>query len=85
MDIDDWRYHEQETYLLGVTLRRKKYAERKTKTDHDHCEFCGAKFSDSIPGALTEGHATTDDYQWICDDCYSDFKDEFKWLVSENA
>jgi hypothetical protein len=59
MDIDDWRYHEQETYLLGVALRRKKYAERITKTDHDHCEFCGAKFSDSIEALLAPDTMST--------------------------
>ena len=85
MDINDWRYHGQEGYLLGVTLRQKKYAERITKTDHDHCLFCMAKFSDSIPDTLTEGYATTDDYRWICADCYAEFKDDFKWLISEKA
>ena len=82
MDINDWRYREQESYLLGVTLRRKKYSERVTKTDHDHCQFCGTKFSDSIPGALTEGYATSDDYYWICDNCYSDFAEDFKWVIA---
>ena len=64
---------------------RKKYAERLTNTDHDHCEFCWTKFSDTIPDSLTEGYTSMGDYRWICGNCYLDFKEHFKWILNENA
>jgi hypothetical protein len=85
MDNNDWRLLGQERYLTGVTLIRKRYADKLTNTDHDHCEFCGTKFSDTIPGSLIEGYTTSDDYRWICDTCYNDFKQQFKWRLTENA
>lgn len=55
--------------------------------DHDHCEFCGAKFmapgQSEDPEVLTNGYVTvgSDADQWICETCFADFKDEFKWTV----
>jgi len=85
MNNNDWRRQGQEHYLIGATLVRIKYADRVIRTDHDHCEFCFAKFSDTIPDSLTEGYTTTDDYRWICDNCYADIKEQFKWLLIENT
>ena len=45
--------------------------------DHDHCEFCGDKFGFS--GTLTEGWTTVDEYRWICDPCFNDFRERFRW------
>jgi hypothetical protein len=80
LESDDWRLLGQEKYLFGAILSLKKYSDRKTETDHDHCEFCGAKFSDTIPGKLTEGYTTQDDYWWLCNECFENFKDKFKFL-----
>lgn len=59
--------------------------------DHDHCEFCSAKFVPAAMAAdvesesslLTEGYVTVDQGTglWICDKCFADFKDEFQWSV----
>ena len=41
------------------------------------------------PEVLTEGYATTSDhlrgvdYYWICPECFTDFAEEFEWLVVE--
>ena len=78
---NDWRLQGQEKYLLGVALCLKKYSDRKSSTDHDHCEFCTEKFSDSIPNCLTQGYTTSNDYHWICEKCYNDFKEHFKWVI----
>jgi hypothetical protein len=48
----DWRLQGQENYLLSKSLVYKNYADRVTKADHDHCEFCSEKFSDVIPDCL---------------------------------
>jgi hypothetical protein len=80
---DDWRLQGQEKYLTGVTLTRKLYLPTGEGNDHDHCEFCWAKFSQSpaIPDALREGYTTSDGYRWICNQCFSDFRGQFKWVV----
>ena len=77
--LDDWRLTGQEDYLMGVTLFFKNYYDRKTTTDHDHCEFCSVKFSESYPDTLQEGYATAGDYRWICPSCFEDFKDMFQF------
>jgi hypothetical protein len=81
---DDWRLFRQENYLLGKTLYFKKYSDRKLDADcdHDHCSFCTEKFSEIIPNALTQGYTTEDDYHWICEKCFADFKEMFKWTVN---
>lgn len=64
--------------------------------DHDHCEFCGARFEEAArmaerqprdPSILTEGYVTADPEvdEWICDRCFEDFKDEFKWSVDDSG
>lgn len=80
---DDWRLHGQEKYLSKVDICFKLYSERKNRPDweHDHCEFCGETFSDTEPDSLIQGYATNDDYHWICENCYSDFKEMFQWNV----
>ena len=78
---DDWRLQGQEKYLFGKSLIFKKYSNRVSNTDHDHCEFCSDKFSDTIPNSLTIGYTTTDDYHWICENCFADFKMDFEWTI----
>ena len=80
---NDWRLQGQQKYLFGKTMIHKKYADKKTTTDHDHCEFCSGKFSTTIPDCLTEGYTTTDDYQWICENCFNDFRNDFKWTTQQ--
>lgn len=79
--LNDWRLKGQERYLMKATLFYKNYVERTTTTDHDHCEFCFAKFSDNSPDTLHVGYTTTDDYRWICTPCFGDFKDMFQLRV----
>ena len=81
---DDWRLNGQETFLTGVVLVRRPYrrSPRNPEWDHDHCAFCSAKFTlQDIPDALHEGYTTVDDYHWVCDDCFNDFRHRFRWLV----
>lgn len=63
--------------------------------DHAHCEFCWATFLAAASLAeqveldvspLTEGYVTVGSHgeHWICDKCFADFKDEFRWSVREN-
>lgn len=77
---EDWRLQGQENYLQGVLLEKKQYQKYREGWDHDHCEFCGAKFSEKEKD-LNEGYVTTDNYHWICEGCFADFKVRFQWSV----
>ena len=81
---NDWRLQGQERYLRGATLSRKPYRRYSKGWDHDHCEFCGAKFGepDLMPDALHEGYATPDNYRWICVAWFEDFRDRFEWQIA---
>lgn len=80
---NDWRLNSQEKYLKGVTLYRKAYVRYSETWEHDHCEFCWDKFMEgSEPDVLHDGYATDDNYRWICQTCFDDFKDLFDWKVA---
>lgn len=78
----DWRLTNQEKYLKGVTLTWRKYSAANPENDHDHCEFCWAKFM-VVRGEdiLDEGYSTEDGYRWICKSCVEDFKEQFDWKI----
>lgn len=79
---DDWRRQGQEKYLKGVKLVFMNYHPYRTGWDHDHCEFCGAKFSIN-ENNLKKGYSTVDGYRWICGVCFNDFNEEFCWRIAE--
>jgi len=78
--MNDWRLQGQEKYLQGKRLTFQKYERYSETWDHDHCEFCGAKFQVN-DGDYDEGYATMDRYHWVCPDCFNDFKEKFEWEV----
>jgi hypothetical protein len=83
-DKSDRRLQGQEKYLRGVTLVHRRYRRypKDPNWDHDHCEFCWAKFMiEDSPGVLHQGYATEDDCRWICEQCFADFADMFEWRV----
>ena len=77
---DDPRLAGQEAYLLGVTLIHQLWTLADPRNDHDHCEFCWAKFA-AYDGCNHTGYATEDCYRWVCEECFRDFKDRFQWKV----
>ena len=81
---DDWRLTNQEEYLKGVTLRFEKYEKYREDWDHDHCEFCFAKFMETGNDEIQkEGYTTSDNYRWICKKCFEDFKELFNWKIEQ--
>lgn len=77
---NDWRLTNQATYLKNVALIWRQYAPTNSNNDHDHCEFCFAKFiDDDSPDTLYEGYSTHDGYRWVCVSCFNDFFDLFNW------
>jgi hypothetical protein len=82
--IVDWRLRGQERYLGRARLRRAQYRPPSTAWDHDHCEFCNAKLADWVASdVLREGWQTEDEYRWICDACFEDFREQFGFEVLE--
>jgi len=78
----DWRLQGQEKYLLGATLKFDIWASNNPNNDHDHCEFCSAKFASStFQETLHEGYSTLDHYHWVCVGCFNDFSKRFNWVV----
>jgi hypothetical protein len=78
--MSDWRLTNQKQYLDGARLTCRMYAAANPENDHDHCEFCFAKFmANEEDGMLHEGYATDDNHRWICKTCYEDFKSDFNW------
>lgn len=62
--MDDWRLQGQESFLKGVELKKKTYKRYRKDWDHDHCEYCGSKFSEKDED-INKGYVTTDNYHWI--------------------
>jgi ribosomal protein S27AE len=73
----------QERFLTGATLTFRRYEPPRPDWDHDHCEFCGAKFmAADHPDVLHEGYATADN-RWVCPPCFADFRNQFGWTASD--
>ena len=68
----------QDKYLKGIKLMFCHFD--SNIREHDHCEFCSAKFSDD-KNDLHQGYCSLDKYYWICEKCYNDFKQYFDWVL----
>jgi hypothetical protein len=84
-DETDWRLSNGGDYLKGVTLSRRSWRETRPQWDHDHCELCLAKFGDKrLPDALHDGFTTEDEYRWICETCFNDFRGFYDWRLRDS-
>src|ERR1700687_476433 len=83
----DWRC-DLAHHIRGVTLWKSTYIQFSADWNHDHCAGCGARFAEfDGPDILREGYTTGPDYkkgaryEWVCEQCFSDLKDEMGWSV----
>ena len=76
--MSDWRLNGQERYLYGVKLKHMNIKDKLNPSDHEHCEFCLEKIS-NYPNTIHDVYCTEDEYHWVCDNCYNDFKMRFNW------
>ena len=76
---EDWRLVNQSKYLKGKLLIRTTFQKSKN-CDHAHCAFCWDKFGEEA-GMLHVGYRTKDGPWWICERCFSDFRELFMWRV----
>ena len=56
------------------------------------CRTCGLTFDWRLPeekeylrGAKLHWQDYQDEYYWLCDTCFEDFKDQFDWQVEPSA
>ncbi len=84
-DDTDWRLQGQERYLKGAEVTYRKYRRTSESWDHDHCEFCQAKFMETPddPDVKTDGYATADEDRWICSTCLADFMERFTFVIRQ--
>ena len=78
--VADWRLVNQENYLKGKTLIKASFRETND-FDHTHCAFCWDKFSNHID-MMHIGYRVVDGPWWICEKCFSDFKEQFNWKLA---
>lgn len=81
--MKDWRNAHRQNYLYRQELILSEYHPYSKQWDHDHCEFCGAVFSEN-EGDLHFGYSAGSGSWWICKDCFEDFKDVNQWTVTES-
>ncbi|HVJ67123.1 MAG TPA: hypothetical protein VM510_04005 [Caulifigura sp.] len=79
---DDWRLQGQENYLHGAVLTWAEYRTPSPQWDHDHCEFCGAKFADTtdVMDAQLTGFVTANQ-RWICRWRAHDMQERFYFVL----
>ena len=85
----DWRLTNQEKYLTGRHLIRTDFVP-DGDNDHAHCAFCWEKFGEywQHTGYRTaagrriryRGRIVVQ-YDWICEKCFRDFQERFRWAV----
>lgn len=82
--LNDWRLNGQEEIVMNAELKKETF----NHNGHEHCIFCWHKFmkhSEYQKNCSNHGYCTIDEKYWICDNCYNDFKNLFKWkLVKQN-
>ena len=70
-------------YMIGAELKRFSFDPNQLG-DHDHCIMCGAKFSKN-PEDEKEGYITLDQKYIVCDECFREYKEEYRFCLSDTA
>jgi hypothetical protein len=86
-DERDWRLTSQEKYLMEAVLEWKPYRAPDPAWDHDHCEFCWQRFAEPDAGYSdsVEWGYVAEDFYWVCEECFHDFKQRFRWTVMDET
>ena len=84
-ESEDWRLISYNGDLNGETFKLTRFVST-AKNDHEHCEFCWKKITDlriENEDCDSEGYvcfnSKTQQTNWICKDCFNDFKDRFNF------
>lgn len=69
--------YESKDYLHNKTLVYRPFP--FGYMNHDHCELCWARFS-KYKEDLQSGYFERESNSWICEECYENFKNLFRWI-----
>lgn len=81
---NDWRLDiaQEPSFYEKFTWELKKWTQTRSNWDHDHCDFCGTEISNIINDEIQNiGWTNDDEYYWICETCFDDFKDLYQWKI----
>ena len=84
IEKDDWRleFGKNPDFYKKYKWSLQKWTQTREHWDHDHCEFCNSKFMDlEKPGILRQGWTDEEQTYWICQECFEDFKEKYKWNI----
>ena len=93
IEKDDWRLVAgpvigNEEAFKNIPLYYIPFQPLSENWDHEHCAFCWAKFY-LHEECLQEGYCTrpqnSRDADWICPECYEDFKEMFGWTLKKGT
>lgn len=79
---DDWRLMGQEGYLKEKTLLHRHFDRKICVEDYLQCEFCWSSLEDD-EGKGIMCFFEPEQKLWVCEECYSDFREHFDWTVIE--
>jgi hypothetical protein len=84
IEKDDWRlnFGKEPEFYKKYKWVLKKWSQTRDNSDHDHCEFCNAKFMDTEgPNILPQGWTDENETYWICEGCFEDFRKMYQWDI----
>lgn len=82
--MEDWR--EELLYTMNDTngCYFKEYVFPITEEkEHEHCSICFAKISGEVGDYERCGYYCKKTGDWLCRDCFNDFKKRFDWSIEE--
>ena len=85
-------YREKNGFYQMIKLQATSYVESTNKGHeylegeeiqhfwHEHCNLCWEKAMTDISGVF---YCTEDMKDWLCEECFNDFKDEYNWQAKD--
>lgn len=83
--MNDWRYAGQDKGHLNAVWSWGNWRSDNPNNDHDHCEYCWAKFSARGGDDLIQGWHDEGCQRWICDNCFQVFATHFQYKTAEQG
>jgi len=81
--MKDWREELLNTMYDTQGCFFKEYEFQKNATnDHEHCSICFKKIGD-FEGIEKNGYYCTKTEDWLCKECFRDFKEHFNWNIEK--